>query len=71
MQAIRRVTGLGDDGQKSILREREIGADGGVIPIADGVIGNDHVVAVIAAEKKYADHRAIIGRAGAARPESG
>ena len=67
MQAQGHASGFCDDGQKSILRNGEIGSYGGIVQVACRVVGHDHIVAVVAAEKKDADERAIVGGAAPQR----
>jgi hypothetical protein len=61
MQAVWHVARLRDDRKQRVLRQREIRANAGVIRIARGVVGDNHVVAVVAAKKKDADERAVTG----------
>jgi hypothetical protein len=49
--------------EQSVLSERKITSDGGVVPVAGGVEGNERVVGVVAAEEKNADQRFVIGGA--------
>ncbi len=66
MQAVGDVTRFRHNREQHVLRQREIRADAGVVRVARGVVGDDHVVAVVAAEKKEANECAITcgGRRG-------
>src|SRR5579864_1401003 len=61
MQTVGHIARLRDNREERVLRQREIRANAGVVRVARAVVGDDHVVAVVAAEKKDADQRAITG----------
>jgi hypothetical protein len=61
MKAVRDVARFRDDRKQRVLREREIRADAGVVGVARSVVGDDHVVAVVATKKKDADQGAVTG----------
>jgi len=43
--------------EQRVLSEREVTANGGVVPVAGGVKGNERVIGVVATEEKYTDQR--------------